>query len=179
MAFGPYEDETLRQGALLGSIAFVAGAIIIVPLVLVGGGILAERLFDMPVATLALGYMLFHGWPVFFGIPAQALLLAGLPALLLVSAGHITARRAADNSTPAHYRGAAVVFGYLPLTAVGYAYGSLRFGLEAGGGIGELFGGVGLPVVITGVGYTGLLFPIAFGGLGGYVYARRTADEET
>lgn len=177
MGFGPLEDETLRHGALVGAIAFAAGAFIIIPLVLAGGGPLGDQLFEKPVASLVLAYMLFHGWPIFFGGPLQALALALLPVFLLMTAGYITARRTTGFETPAHYRGAAVVFGYLPMTGLGYIYGSLRFGLDAGGNIGEFFGGASLPIVITSVGYTGLLFPVAFGAVGGALYAFWTEDE--
>lgn len=177
MVLGHADEGLLRQGALVGAIAFVAGLVFVLPLVLAGGGGPAAGFWERPVATLVVSYMLLHVWPVFFGFPMRILVLSAIPVGLLLAAGYVTARRTVAVDYPGHYRGAAVAVGYVALTGVGYGYTVVRLGVAAGGDIGQVAAGGSLPVVIAGVGYTGMLLPVVFGGLGGYLYAWRTADD--
>lgn len=178
MAIGYAERTVFQQGALVGAIAFVAGLVLMLPLVLAGGGS-AAGLGQSPVATLVVSYVLIHVWPVFFGFPLRILLLSALPIGLLVGAGYAAAWRTAEIEYPAHYRGAAVVVGYLALTGVGYGYTVVRLGMEASGDPGQVAAEGSLPIVFAAVGYTGLLLPVVFGGLGGYLYDWRSGGSES
>lgn len=173
MAIGPFEDQLVKHGAIFGTIAFVAGMVLTVPLLFVAGGDLAIQARELPLAMAAFGYMLLHAWPVFLGQPPGFLLFAVIPAVLLALVGYATARRTAALSTSARYRGASVVFGYLPATALAFGYVVLR--ADVGGDVGLIGALAALDprFLLTSIGYTGLLFPIVFGAIGGLLAGRR------
>jgi hypothetical protein len=108
---------------------------------------------------------------VLFGLPPTALLLAVVPGGLLTATGYLVAWRTAHLEVQGRYRGAAVTAGYMPATAIAFGYSLLRFQATADTqtGVADLFVSLDPGFVVASVGYTGLLFPVIFGGLGGYL----------
>jgi len=175
MSIGPSERRLLAQGGIFGALAFVAGVLLVFPILLAAGGLLGAQTRALPLVMAAFGYMVLHAWPVLYGFPPAMLALAVVPAGLLTAVGYVTARRTAALETPGRYRGAAVVVGYLPVTAIAFAYVLVRPRLSAAGGDGAVTTLATLDpgFVVASVGYTGILFPVIFGGLGGFVAERR------
>lgn len=175
MVIGPFEETVVEHGAIGGVLAFLVGLALVAPLVFIAGGPLAEQAAATPLAVIAFEWLFFHAWPVFFGSGAGALVLALFPAGVLTAAGYLIAWRTGELDIPGRYRGPALVFGYLPATAVGFGYAVWRFGSVAGETAGPVEAILAIDPVflLVAVGYAGVFFPIVFGGLGGHLQARR------
>ncbi len=109
---------------------------------------------------------------VLAGLPIPPLLLFAAPVVLLSAAGYLLNERSRDGlPTPesAVVSGSAVVLGYLPLVAV--VASIIRFRHQR-----IIFGHIDLVGAIL---IAGVVYPVAFGGLGGYLWhvARRRDDE--
>lgn len=167
---GGYAGRLARLGAITGAGAFLGGTLLVyVSLRTIGGaaGLLARI---EPIAAPAWGYAAMHASSaVWLGEPAL-LALAVVPAGILAWAGAAAARRTSDVPVSSPVRGAAVAVGYFGLTALSALFLAVRSG--AGEVYEASFGGefhllpVGLTLVLAGV-----VFPLAFGGLGGYLQA--------
>lgn len=111
---------------------------------------------------------------VLAGLPIPPLLLFAIPVVLLAVGGYLVNRRTRETlPTPetAVASGSAVVLGYLPLVAIGAAM--VRFRSPE-----ILFGGID---VLGAIAIAGVVYPVTFGGLGGYawhVHERREASSE-
>lgn len=175
MALGPVPDAVAEQGTIFGTLAFLGGMAFVFPLFVAAGGDLEAQALATPLAMAAFGYMLLHAWGVLFGLPPDFLAFALVPALLLALVGYVTARRTRRLDMPGRYRGAGVVFGYLPVTGLAFVYVVVRFQQLAPDGRSPLavIATLDPGFLVASVGYTGLLFPLLFGGLGGYVAERR------
>jgi plastocyanin len=109
---------------------------------------------------------------VLAGLPIPPILLFATPVVLLAAAGYLLNERSRDGlPTPesAIASGSAVVLGYLPLAAV--IASMIRFRHQR-----IIFGSIDLVGAIL---IAGVVYPVTFGGLGGYVWhvARRREDE--
>lgn len=168
---GGHAARLVRRGAITGAWAFLGGALLVyVSLRTIGGaaGLLARI---EPIAAPTWGYAAMHASSaVWLGEPAL-LVLALVPAGILAWAGSAVARRTNDLPVSPPVRGAVVTVGYFCLTALSALFLVVRSG--AGEVYEASFGGGGfdlLPVGLTLV-LAGLIFPIVFGGVGGYVQA--------
>ena len=111
---------------------------------------------------------------VLAGLPIPPVLLFGVPILLLAVGGYLVNDRSRESiPTPetAAASGATVALGYLPLVIVGASL--IRFRNSR-----ILFGHIDLVHAIL---LAGIIYPVAFGGLGGYVWhtRKRWADAST
>lgn len=177
MVFGPFDDDLVVHGGLVGILAFVVGMALVLPLLLVGGGELGTQARATPVAMAATGWLFLHAWPALLGLPPDVLLFSALPAVLLAVVGYVAAGRTATLDIPARYRGAGIVFGYFPTTIIAFSFVIVRSQLAATGQprLLDVLSTLDPGLLVGVVGYTGILFPVGFGGVGGYVLAYRAA----
>jgi hypothetical protein len=180
MTVGPFDEELVVHGGIVGILTFVVGVGLVLPLLLVGGGDLGSQTRATPVAMAATGWLFLHSWPVLLGLPSDVLVLSVVPAALLAVVGYVTARRTATLDVPARYRGAGVVFGYFPATLVAFSYVVVRSQLAATGepALVDVLATLDPGLLVAVVGYTGILFPVGFGGVGGYVLEYRAARRD-
>lgn len=177
---GPFDDELVVHGGLVGILAFVVGVALVLPLLLVGGGELGAQTRATPLAMAATGWLFLHAWPALLGLPLDVLLLSVVPAALLAVVGYVTARRTAPLDLPARYRGAGVVFGYFPSTVIAFSYVVVRSQMAASSeaGLVDVLATLDPGLLVAVLGYTGILFPVGFGGVGGYVLEYRAARRD-
>lgn len=180
MAFGPFDEDLVVRGGLGGIVTFLVGMGLVLPLLLVGGGELGAQTRATPLAMAATGWLFLHAWPALLGLPIDVLLFSFVPATLLSVVGYVTARGTASMDLPARYRGASLVFGYFPVTLVAFAFVVVRSQLAATGepGLVGVLATLDPGFLVAVLGYTGILFPVGFGGLGGYVLEYRAARRD-
>ncbi len=114
-----------------------------------------------------------HGWSAVLGGSAALLVLAAIPASMLVSMGYYPARATRGEPEPGYLRGAWITAGYLPMVVVSYGWVVLRLGSLSRSV--EVSGGPGwnpLPLLVGLVG-TGVVVPAACIALGGAAVAWR------
>jgi hypothetical protein len=159
------DSQSFRVGIAGGAIAWILGvAIAVVLLVLfstIDGGFL--DLF----ATGVVFYYTFHLWPLVL-VPAElsasAAVFAPVAMLVLFWAGFRTALRAETSSgRDGFYSGAAIAVGYLGMALVSLP--AFAITIESSLLADPLVTGL---IVVT----TGILFPVVFGGLGGWIAGR-------
>ncbi|WP_136686877.1 hypothetical protein [Halorhabdus amylolytica] len=157
--------DGVRKGTRAGAVAWLLGvgvALVLWWLFASGGG--------GPVRFLASAivfYYAFHLWPVIPVIAAGDAVLAlfaPISMLLLCWAGFRTAVGAETSSGADGFRlGATVVTGYLPLSLLSLPAFALVVGTSP----------LADPLVTVAiVGITGVVFPVVFGGLGGWLAGR-------
>lgn len=171
MATSQLEDLPLQRGAITGAIAFVAGSLLVFPLLLVSGGQLSALALSVPVAMTSFSYATFHAWPVLFGGPPALLLFSALPAVILASSAYTIVAASGDSPHGGPARGATIVAGYFPLTVAAVGYFLVR--RRTIGDPGTVPTEIPVAVVAIVVLFTGVVFPVLFGGLGGAIAERR------
>lgn len=161
----------LQRGAITGALAFVAGTILVFPLLIVAGPPLRDAALGAPVAVGTFSYLVFHAWPVVLGAPPTLLLFSVLPGVILVAAGYTVAAAPSESSRGGPARGATVVVGYLALVGLSIAYILWRGPTQTAPG--NVSPGLLSVVFVVAVVFAGVLFPLLFGGLGGMLAERR------
>jgi hypothetical protein len=158
MSYGNSEGIPIRTGTVAGVVAFLVGLLVTF---LVGAlGVSRGLSFLVGLAPLQgaiVGFSSFHLWPLVLGgstglSPVWTL----VPVVVLVLAGYLTVFTAGRSSN-GFRDGASVAVGYFGLTVVAFL---LSFVDGGGGQLGQ---------VLVGVLFTGVLFPVVFGGVGGAV----------
>lgn len=110
-------------------------------------------------------------------VPGQGgkwLLLLAVPPLALIGAGWLAARWAQTGPADATSVGASVTLGYLPLSVAGIFLFEITYAANSAE-YGEVAVSVG-PSLLLGVLLAGVVYPAAFGALGGYLWVRRTRE---
>ncbi len=173
------EEAPMKEGAIAGAGAFVAG--------FVGVAVLAFVDSEIEIGESEFGTFTELGWFFYashyvdmsysFGpeTETQSLFADGstqipevvfylVPAIVLVGVGFWLANQFADlaDSGDSIVSGAAVVIGYLPLVAVG------TFLFEESESMGDFSMSIG-PDLVQSLVFAGLIFPIVFGAIGGYL----------
>ncbi|WP_181686180.1 hypothetical protein [Halorhabdus salina] len=159
------DSRTVRDGTATGALAWILGVVIaLVFLALfstIDGGFL--DLF----ATSVVFYYTFHLWPLILvpaDLSASAAVFAPVAMLVLFWAGFRAAIRAETHSGRDGFaRGAAIAIGYLGMAIVSLP--AFAISIE-----GSLLADPLVTVVI--VATTGIVFPVVFGGLGGWIAGR-------
>ncbi len=161
----------LQRGAITGALAFVAGTILVFPLLVVAGPPLRGAALSAPVAVGTFSYLVFHAWPVVLGGPPTLLLFSVLPGVILVAAGYTVASATSESARGGPARGATVVVGYLALAGLSTAYILWRGPGQTAPG--DVSAGLLSVVFVVAVVFSGVLFPLLFGGFGGMLAERR------
>lgn len=170
---GRFDARLLRRGAITGSGAFVGGSILVFAFMLLVGDMLGALASVAPIASATFGYNMMHAWAALLDGSPALLVFALIPAAILVGAGYSAASQTDDVEESAAARGAAVIVGYLSLTVLSVAYLFVRasspLGSTGGTASSTASGGGGVDVIglVLMIGFTGVLFPLVFGALGG------------
>lgn len=175
MSGGTFENVPLRRGAITGAGAFLGGAALVFFFMQLAGGVLGALSSTAPIGTAAFGYSALHGWPALYDPSVVVLLLGLIPAVILLAAGYSAASQTSGTPGTGFERGTSVVVGYLAVTVLSIGYFFVRLQSMAGGAgsSGSLTSGtdfVGLGFLVL---FTGILFPLLFGGLGGLIAEKR------
>jgi hypothetical protein len=176
MRVAPIDRPQFRTGLLLGTGAFLAGLALTFLVGTLGVGRGVELLVAVdPLQGTVVAFASLHLWPLALGGAAGWFLVWTLvPAVVLTVAGYAAASGAppgigdedsGGDGDEGFRRGASVAVGYFGLTVLAF----LLVVVLGGGQTGAIgFGGVAVGVLFTGV-----LFPLVFGGLGGTIATGR------
>lgn len=175
----------VRDGAITGAVAFLGGSALMFVFLQLIGDVVAAISSVAPVASSTLVYSLLHGWPVLSGEVSPVVLIFSLiPAAILVAAGYSVAKKTADSRVSASKRGASVAVGYCSIAVLSLVYIVIRvqsllndvFGSSAGATTSTAAASSSsadlLPLLLM-IGFTGVVFPVAFGALGGIIAQSR------
>lgn len=175
MSASRLEALPVREATIAGVLAYVAGSVLVFPLLLAAGPPLSGEATRIPVVLTTLLYTLFHAWPVVLGASPALLLFAILPGGILTAAGYSVAARTSDASAGGPARGASIAGGYLAATVLAVAYFLWRRQtLLANADVPASAAGAIPPVVVVFmVLFTGIVFPVVFGAFGGMLAERR------
>lgn len=161
-------------GAAVGVLAYVVGSLLVLTMLFAVGGPVGDVAGQAPLATATFGYAALHAWALFYGLAPPAIVFSLLPATILAAAGYVVARRSTASSLRAPYRGVAVTVGYLPAAALGLLLAGRRFPSITAGETGVALVDALDPVLFAlSLAFTGIVFPLLFGALGGGVAERR------
>ena len=166
MSTSRLEGLPVREGLTVGAAAYLGGMVLTFLFFQLAGGQTASLANAAPLATSAYFWSVLHGWLGLVTGSVTALLFSLVPGLALAATGYVLARRSADSTRSGFRRGATVTAGYLSvfLVTYGYIFARAAFSDVSGG-----LGGVNPLAIVLPLTFTGLLFPVAFGGLGGYL----------
>lgn len=171
MATPLFDDLPVNRGAVTGAIAFVVGSVLVFPLLLVAGPPLSDLALSVPVAMTTFSYVSFHAWPVLLGGPPALLLFSTLPGVILASSAYTIVAASSDSPRGGPARGATIVVGYFALSVVAVGFFLFRRQtLATPGTVTADIPGVVVAIVVL---FTGIVFPVIFGGLGGALAERR------
>lgn len=155
----------VQQGAVVGAVAFIAGLILTL---IIGMAGLSQGLGLLVAFSPLLGtvsaFLFVHLWPVVMGGGAGSFLVwTIIPIIVLLVSGYYVGSNY-DGSSSGFVAGASVTVGYLILTILGFL-----LLLAMGGGGSQANMGVQIGQLIVGIIFTGIIFPVVFGGIGGAI----------
>lgn len=161
-----------RRTVIYGAVAWFGGLCsILVILALASGS--TETLVNFPLVFSTYYWGALHGWAGILSGQVGLLVLAGMPASLLFAVGYYAARRSADRPESGARRGAWIAAGYLPVATVCFVWLYFRLNTFFDSVAAETAVALNPFSLLLPLVFTGLVFPVAFGGLGGYVADRR------
>lgn len=169
-----FDAQLVRRGAITGAGAYVGGSILVFAFMLLAGDVLGALASAAPIASATFGYSALHGWSALADGSLPLLLFALIPAAILVGAGYSAASQTSGLAASAAKRGASVTVGYLSVSLVSTLYLFVR-ARSAFSGMGTTTGSGGVDVLGFAliVAFTGVLFPLAFGAVGGLLAQAR------
>lgn len=162
MSYNTSDGVPIRTGVLAGVGAFVVGLILTFLMGTLGlSRGLALLVGIAPLQGTIVSYSAFHLWPLVMGSGSMGgfLVWTILPIVLLIVAGYAVASGTGDRSS-GFKNGASVTAGYLLLTVLAFLLLIVMGGRAGSVQIGQL---------VVGIIFTGILFPVVFGGIGGAI----------
>lgn len=157
----------------------------------IGAGTTFERLgIDPPSTFEVVGWMFYLAHKASIDITVSAMgqsqslnmnpgfgdqtYLLIIPPAVLVAAGYLLASREGTAGTSPVKLGSSVAIGYLILSVAGVF--AFRWSATITGGFGQEATLTVAPELITGTLVAGVVYPVVFGGVGGYIVQAQTAD---
>lgn len=163
-----------RRAVLYGVVAWVTGMGIMLVILALGGDS-SRGLLDFPLVSATYFWSLLHGWAGLFSGQIALIILATIPATLLIGMGYYSAQRSAERPESGARRGAWIAAGYLPVATLCFAWLFFRLNSLVQDVVAGTPGALDPLSLLLPLVFTGFVFPVAFGGLGGYLADRRSA----